>query len=783
MASYTSRTPPDGWRITTLSSGPDSPAPFMGFAEAVYAGDGNDLLQLTANSGRVQDIWVFGEGGDDRITGRAQQSRLEGDAGNDTIEGSIMADMFGGDGNDLLDWAYVRWYNYFHDAEFGPRSYDAVIDGGAGDDHIVIRGDFNRLAYRDVEGLSVDTAVEGGPGFDSLELQSLRSDTVRVSAIADGFEINGVAVRTVEEFVFSNATLDAAQMAALAAAQSTTGTAGDDLLTGTSAAERLDGLGGSDWIVPGGGLDTVDGGPGTDTMSFADRMDSGVLVQLETVNYRGYYSRLVPARTTTPDGDLDVSGIENVTGTVFDDRLTGSDGDNILRGLHGNDTLQGLGGARDMLDGGGGIDTASYSLAADNTSDPGVTVSLLAGRGWYGQAAGDVLRNIENLDGSASYDTLTGDHSDNRLYGGFGTEGDILIGNGGDDTIIGGSFNNPDHEVNGWNDVAVFSYDREMYDISTGGSTQQFQMTVRYTGPGPGDGTDTLINIRTLRFADGDLNLLDQPGTDGDDAFYGLFTRTNRGAEVYTSYDGAHNMAFSGGAGNDTYHAGAGADTVDGGSGSDWVDFSGRLDPVVFNLDDGYALSGYRFDLTSIENAIGSEQGDRFIGSAAANHFIGRGGDDRFVGSWGGRAIYDGGEGIDELVYVTDRGGVTVSLLAGKGWTGQAADDVITGIENLRGSEASDILTGDHGNNRLQGDRGADTLIGNAGDDILIGDGSLPDIHQDVAVFSYERALYDISTDAGGTTTVAYTGPGAGDGTDTLIEIEILRFADGDLLL
>lgn len=765
------RTPPDLWTQVTLSGGPDSPPSVAGAGTVTRALGGDDVLPLPS----AFDAWVLAGDGDDAITGFAQSSVLEGGAGRDTIEGGLLSDLYGGADDDLLIWRAEALIHTPFVFEFGPYVELRCIAGEAGDDAIRIF-EFDQLAY-DVRPATIDTGIDGGAGDDRLET-TLNSTAIRVRTLEDGFEIDGVSVVNVETFDFADATLAVADMAALAASQATTGSEGDDLLTGTAAAERFDGLGGNDWIVPGGGLDTVIGGPGTDMMSFADRTDGRVDVQLAAVDYEGYYARLYPERTTTPDGTLDVSGIEGVTGTIFNDRLTGSDGDNTLRGLWGDDVLEGLGGARDVLDGGGGIDTASYRLAATGTSDPGVTVSLLAGRGWYGDAAGDVLIDIENLRGTASYDTLTGDHGANYLYGGFGTEGDILIGNGGDDTIEGGYFNNPSFRVNGQNDVAVFNYDRDMYEISTtsrGSNIHSYEMTVRYTGPGPGDGTDTLINIRTLRFADQTLNLLDQQGSDGDDEFYGMFARTR--------FSDGHNILFQGGDGDDTYHAGEGIDTIDGGAGSDWVDFSGRLDPVVFNLEDGYALSGYRFDLISIENAIGSEQNDRFSGSSAANHLKGLGGDDFFVGSWGGRDVYDGGAGTDTLNYAADRGGVNVSLLAGKGWTGQASDDVLIFIENLIGSVADDILTGDHGDNRIEGQTGSDTLIGNAGDDILIGSGPTSDGGQDVAIFSYDRALYDIDTDAGGTTTVAYTGPNAGDGTDTLMEIEVLRFADGDFIL
>jgi len=65
-----------------------------------------------------------------------------------------------------------------------------------------------------------------------------------------------------------------------------------------------------------------------------------------------------------------------------------------------------------------------YSTAA-------VTVSLVAGAvNTGGDAQGDVLTNIENLDGSAFNDTLTGNAGDNWIYG-----------EGGADTINGGAGN------------------------------------------------------------------------------------------------------------------------------------------------------------------------------------------------------------------------------------------------------------------------------------------------------------------------------------------------------
>jgi Ca2+-binding RTX toxin-like protein len=49
---------------------------------------------------------------------------------------------------------------------------------------------------------------------------------------------------------------------------------------------------------------------------------------------------------------------------------------------------------------------------------------------------------------------------------------------------------------------------------------------------------------------------------------------------------------------------------------------------------------------------------------------------------------------------------VFVRLWSGEGLSGEALGDVLTGIENLRGSEFSDTLVGDDGVNELSGAAG-----------------------------------------------------------------------------
>ena len=116
---------------------------------------------------------------------------------------------------------------------------------------------------------------------------------------------------------------------------------------------------------------------------------------------------------------------------------------------------------------------------------------------------------------------------------------------------------------------------------------------------------------------------------------------------------------------------------------------------------------------------------------------------------------------------------------------GDAARDLYTSIENLTGSNHGDRLVGDNGRNVLRGLYGEDTLIGGGGVDRL--EGGASDDHLDggwgwdYAIYGGNRGAYAVST-AGAVTTVSRIG-GGGDGTDTLVNIEVIQFADGLIYL
>jgi len=126
-----------------------------------------------------------------------------------------------------------------------------------------------------------------------------------------------------------------------------TGSQFDDRLTGNSGDNVLQGGAGNDVLIGGSN------GAGGDTASYANAT-AGVTVKLATAS----------AQNTVGAGKDTLSGLENVTGSVFGDRLTGTTGNNVLIGLAGDDELNGEAGA-DTLVGGAGFDTLTGGSGAD----------------------------------------------------------------------------------------------------------------------------------------------------------------------------------------------------------------------------------------------------------------------------------------------------------------------------------------------------------------------------------------------------------------------------------
>lgn len=234
------------------------------------------------------------------------------------------------------------------------------------------------------------------------------------------------------------------------------GKSGDDILSGLGGADTLSGNGGSDILVGGQGADDLWGGAGSD-WAYYGQSSVGVTVNLALGTGTGGHAQ----------GDR-LHSIESVLGSIGADRLTGDGNQNSLYGMAGADVLAGgagndelMGGrGADTLDGGSGSDWASYRTAHDR-----IFIDLSKGTASGDEAAGDRLISIENLEGSAYADILSG-NSRNNVFMGQGGE-DILHGRYGADRLSGGAGNDFITGDQG-NDIIDGGRGNDMIDGGTG---------------------------------------------------------------------------------------------------------------------------------------------------------------------------------------------------------------------------------------------------------------------------------------------------------------------------
>ncbi len=256
---------------------------------------------------------------------------------------------------------------------------------------------------------------------------------------------------------------------------------------------------------------------------------------------------------------------------------------------------------------------------------------------------------------------------------------------------------------------------------------------------------------------------------------------------VLQGYMGGHDL-FRMGAGHDDIWTGAGNDTVYGGHGFDVLIYS----QAAFN--DSSAYRGVNVNLGrntvldswgdtdkvfSIEGASGTRFNDRFVGSDRGNVF------------WGlrGRDTIDGGAGNDSVYYEDDFRfggvqGVVVDLetSVSRGVTrGYAIDgfgqrDTLISVENIRGTEFADQITGSRFANVLRPGDGDDTMTGGGGQDAFFfrkqGDLGDDDVITDFAATGAGRdKLQFLTEDFNGMTTTLtlVNGPGATDPVGTFV--------------
>jgi hypothetical protein len=423
-----------------------------------------------------------------------------------------------------------------------------------------------------------------------------------------------------------------------------------------------------------------------------------------------------------------------------------------------------------FYDAGEGLGGVTITAVSGNTSQSTVSWSSggyqmeLAAGDWTvtfsgGGLNGTIVRNFTIGSDNVKVDAVAADANN------YPTDPVVRTGTGNSDTLTGGS---GDDTLNGnggadWinpylgSDMVNGGPGNDMVSFSDHFQSVVINLSMNYAIVGPDTNT-----LNSIEHATGGVRGDHITGDSGDNRLRGL-----------GDYDW-----FVGSNGDDTY---------EGGTGRDMIAYSSAASGVTIDFALGMGMGGQAQGDTydSIERATGSGHNDLIIGGAGAEDFRGLGGSDWFVGSGGGKDRYDGGSGRDTVAYTASSEGIQASLFLGRGLTGDAEFDLYTEIENLTGSSHMDILTGDHDRNVLRGLGGNDVIYGNGGVDTITGGLGNDYIHGgsgwDRVIFSGDQDDYLIEDQGGNRYRVTDTQ--GNDGIDTLLWVEVLQFADGDVFL
>ena len=690
------------------------------------------------------DDWLYGDNGDDTLDGGEGDDELNGGDGEDTLKGGPGADkLTGGEGDDTATYAgssagvTVRLhsfqtmggdaegdtfegtvtYPYTEMNEDGePVDKEAtlpdIIDLTGSSHADILAGDHRDNTIRGGRG---DDRLYGGPGGDETNIDHLYGE--------HGHDIlfGGIG----DDHLF--------------------GGPGNDHLWGNGGTDTLTGGTGSDWFYitfekgdSGAGADTVRGDQPGETSNDPAMSNPG---DTDTISYEKWMDEDEHMGVTLDLSDTsdNIEGIENIIGSPDDDTLTGDGEDNIIEGGDGDD----------VLTGGEGSDTVSY-----RSSSRGVKIDLSdtvpADRGSRGDAAGDVINDgFENIIGSANDDDLRGDASaeyGNTIEGLAGA--DFL--DGGDADTSGAQTLGDLNGVIGVGENGTDIRDTLSYRSSSAGVTVNLATASTSGGDAEGD---------EIEVFDVDYDHDDDGSTDTVEAEFSTFENLIGSAhrDVLTGDDRENHI--QGGAGDDVIRGGKSDDTLEGGPGADMIDGghtrTSAEDPSdMFTDTASYAnaRAGVTVDLDAGKGTGGDAEGDTFV---SIEEFMGSMNDDKFIASDEADVVNGGGHGADDMVggepdwdgsdgdtisYEKSEEAVTVNLGTPGGQDGAqesgatatdpnpegsyARGDMLTGIENVMGSDQGDSLTGDDNKNELYGGLGNDELIAiaNSAEDIMGGD-------------------------------------------------------------
>ncbi|MDQ4086812.1 MAG: hypothetical protein M3177_02170 [Pseudomonadota bacterium] len=689
----------------------------------IFSDPGMRTRDTIINSGRIEGTIILA-GGDDTYNGSVgSQGAVFGEDGNDRLTGGAGADrLFGGNGADTLT---------------GGRGND-VLDGGA---------DIDSLSG----GVGNDTYVVGDDGDAVIEAADGGIDTVLSS-------LDYVLAAELENLTLTGA-----------ADVHGTGNAADNIMVGNGGANILGGGGGDDRLDGGAGSDSLQGGSGNDSYQVDDPGDRVVelggggddIVRSSVSHTLGAnVERLV----LTGRGAIDGYGnslVNVITGNAAANLLDGAGGADVMVGGRGNDIYvvdSGLDALSEAA--GGGIDTVRSSIGFTL----GAHLENLVLTGTAASGTGNALAN--SLTGNAAANTLSGGGGDDvidgkagadTMNGGYGNDR-YHVDNLGDKVVEG-------HAAGGLDTVSSlvsFTLEANVENLVLTGSS-----TINGTGNGianrlSGNAAANVLNgaggADTMTgFGGDDTYIVDQGGDKAVEASASGGTDTVRSSVAFALGAHVENLVLTGvdaigGTGNalanvltgngaaNLLDGRAGADTMTGGGGNDVYVVDNALDKAVetenAGVDEVRSSVGYRLGVNvekltlTGSNAIagtgnilantltGNSAANRLDGGAAADQMSGGGGNDTYVvDNIGDKALEASASGgtdtVESSVSFTLGANVEKLIL-----TGSAAS-------KATGNALANTLTGNSAANILNGGTGADTMTGGGGNDTYVVDNAL----------------------------------------------------------
>ncbi len=475
---------------------------FANAIDEIHTGAGNDNVTV-ADINLNPDIWFFGGAGNDSFlaygvdngSGANQPgATIYGESGDDDLSGSYLADWIdGGADHDMISGRGGD------DILLGDLGNDLVFGGDGQDD--VYGGEGNDSLY----GGAQSDFIEGGSGNDRIY-----GDT-EIGSVVDATGTERRAIRTWdganEAIGFypadtwwvlpdTRTLLDLPATRDVAVAE-----VGDDILSGGAGSDAIFGGGGADVIYGGDDADLLAGEAGADRLFgdagndllFGDIYQAQYDYDQEIINsdYSASLDLTVTQIRRQYQDPVDVAGDDDLYGGTGIDRLYGGGGNDVLNGGADNDYLAGAAGddayvfdldwGVDTLREEDGVDTIRFGAgihATDITASANGADLVLSDTGgneihindWYngtrieqvvfsdgsswseadltaaaqhqtGDDGDNDLSGIQNeanvLDGGAGNDQLTGGSQADVLIGGDGN--DVLRGRGGDDQLLGGA--------------------------------------------------------------------------------------------------------------------------------------------------------------------------------------------------------------------------------------------------------------------------------------------------------------------------------------------------------